>query len=38
VLKEYVVVPDELLAKTRELKKYFDLSVEYVGGLKPKKK
>src|SRR5262249_29850076 len=36
VLKEYVVVPDTLLAKTRELKKYFDLSLDYVGGLKPK--
>jgi hypothetical protein len=36
VLHEYVEVPDALLAKTRELKKYFDLSYAYVGTLKPK--
>jgi hypothetical protein len=36
VQKEYVEVPDELLAKTSELKKYFDVSVEYVSSLKPK--
>ncbi len=36
VQKEYVEVPDRLLTKTAELKKYFDASVEYVGGLKPK--
>jgi len=36
VLKEYVVVPDPLLGKTRELKKYFDLSYTYVSSLKPK--
>lgn len=36
VMKEYVVVPDSLLKKTKELKKYFDLSVAYVGSLKPK--
>jgi hypothetical protein len=29
-------VPDELLNKTRELKKYFDLSYEYVKTLRPK--
>jgi hypothetical protein len=29
-------VPDALLAKTLELKKYFDISIEYVGSLKPK--
>ena len=29
-------MPDALLAKTAELKKYFDASVEYVSGLKPK--
>jgi hypothetical protein len=34
--KEYVEVPDALLAKTSELKKYFDAGVEYVGSLKPK--
>ena len=36
VQKEYVEVPDELLAKTSELKKYFDVSVAYVSSLKPK--
>jgi hypothetical protein len=36
VLKEYVEVPDALLKKTAELKKFFDLSYAYVGGLKPK--
>jgi len=36
VLKEYVEVPDSLLMKTGELKKFFDLSVSYVGSLKPK--
>ena len=36
IQKEYVEVPDELLAKTPELKKYFELSVEYVSSLKPK--
>jgi TfoX/Sxy family transcriptional regulator of competence genes len=36
VMKEYVTVPDSLLKNTKELKKYFDLSVEYVKSLKPK--
>jgi hypothetical protein len=36
VQKEYVEVPDSLLASTRELKKYFDCSYEYVASLKPK--
>lgn len=36
VMKEYVVVPDRLLTKTQELKKYFELSLAYVGSLKPK--
>jgi TfoX/Sxy family transcriptional regulator of competence genes len=36
VLKEYVEVPDALLKKTREMKKYFDISHAYVGSLKPK--
>jgi hypothetical protein len=36
VMKEYVVVPDNLLKKTGELKKYFDISYEYVRSLKPK--
>lgn len=37
VQKEYAEVPDTLLAKTAELKKYFDISLSYVSGLKPKK-
>ncbi len=36
VRKEYVAVPDALLLKTRELKKYFDASYEHVRSLKPK--
>ena len=36
VLKEYVEVPDALLKRTPELQKYFDLSYNYVAGLKPK--
>lgn len=36
VQKEYVEVPDTLLASTRELKKYFDCSYDYVSSLKPK--
>jgi hypothetical protein len=36
VQPEYVEVPDSLLSSTRELKKYFDRSYEYVGTLKPK--
>jgi TfoX/Sxy family transcriptional regulator of competence genes len=36
VQKEYVEVPDSLLKKTRELKKFFDLSYAYVASLKPK--
>jgi len=36
IMKEYVEVPDALLNKTRELKKYFDLSFAYLGSLKPK--
>lgn len=36
VQPEYVEVPDSLLSSTRELKKYFDCSYEYVGSLKPK--
>src|SRR5215475_14076217 len=35
VQPEYVEVPDALLAKTSELKKYFDASYAYVGSLKP---
>ena len=36
VQPEYVEVPDSLLASTRELKKYFDMSYAYVASLKPK--
>ena len=36
VMKEYVVVPAALLAKTSELKKFFSMSYDYVGPLKPK--
>jgi hypothetical protein len=36
VQKEYVAVPDALLAKTAELKSYFKISVEYARSLKPK--
>jgi hypothetical protein len=36
ILKEYVVVPDTLLKKPKDLKKYFDMSYEYVKTLKPK--
>jgi hypothetical protein len=36
VQKEFAVVPPALLTKTAELRKYFDLSFDYVGSLKPK--
>ena len=36
VMQEYVEVPDALLRKTGELKKFFDLSFAYAGSLKPK--
>src|SRR5262245_7640205 len=36
VLKEYVEVPDALLAKTPELRGLFDVSYAYVSSLKPK--
>jgi TfoX/Sxy family transcriptional regulator of competence genes len=36
VQPEYVEVPDSLLAKTQELKKFFDCSYRYVSSLKPK--
>jgi TfoX/Sxy family transcriptional regulator of competence genes len=36
VMKEYVEVPDALLANTRALKKYFDASYAYVASLDPK--
>ncbi len=36
VMKEYVEVPDALLKKTQELRKFFDLSYAYASSLKPK--
>lgn len=36
VKKDYVTVPDSLLAKTEELKRYLKISYEYVKTLKPK--
>lgn len=36
VQKDYVTVPDDLLANTEELKPYFDISFEYTKSLKPK--
>ncbi|MDN5200250.1 hypothetical protein QQ008_02735 [Fulvivirgaceae bacterium BMA10] len=36
VLKEYVIVPADLLQNTEKLRKYLDLSFEYVKTLKPK--
>jgi len=36
VQKEYVVVPDTLLKKPKELQRYFDMSYKYVSGMKPK--
>jgi TfoX/Sxy family transcriptional regulator of competence genes len=36
VMKEYVKIPDELLGKSKELKKYFEQSYAYAKTLKPK--
>jgi len=36
LMTEYVAVPDELLEKTAQLKKYFDASFEYVSSLRAK--
>ena len=36
IMKEYVAVPENLLKNTKELKKYLDISYEYVKTLKPK--
>lgn len=36
LMREYVEVPDALLKKTAELKKWFDRSFEYTATLKPK--
>lgn len=36
VMKEFVAVPASLLKNTKALKNYYDISVAYVGSLKPK--
>ena len=36
VKKDWVTVPDTLLRKTNELKKYLNMSLEYTKTLKPK--
>jgi len=36
VMREYVEIPDALLAQTASLKKFFDASYRYVSALKPK--
>ena len=36
VKKDYVTVPDSLLSRTNELKKYLKISYEYAKTLKPK--
>jgi hypothetical protein len=36
VQPEYVVVPDTLLARTKELQRFFEIGRAYVGSLKPK--
>lgn len=36
VLKEYVLVPDDLFRSTAKIKKYFAMSFAYVSSLKPK--
>jgi len=36
VKKDYVTVPDSLLRNTNELKKYLEISYQYVKTLKPK--
>jgi len=36
VLKEYVEIPDALLALTKQVKKWFDQSFRYASALKPK--
>jgi hypothetical protein len=36
VMKEYVTVPDSLLKDTKTLQRYFKMSYEYIGTLKPK--
>ena len=36
VLKEYIAAPGVLLTKTQELKRFFNISCDYVASLKPK--
>lgn len=36
ILKEYVLVPDAVFKNTVKLKPYFEISYQYVAGLKPK--
>jgi len=36
IKKDFVLVPESLLKNTKELKKYFDLSIAYTKSLKPK--
>ena len=36
VMKDYVVVPDDLLERTAELRDWFDRSYEWIGTLEPK--
>src|SRR6266403_95446 len=36
VMKEFVTVPDRLLRNTNQLRKYLDLSYEYISTLRPK--
>ena len=36
VRKEYVIVPEQLLHNTKEIKPYFEMSFNYVNSLKPK--
>ena len=37
VMKEYLVVPDKVVASAKELKKWMDMSLRYANSLKPKK-
>jgi hypothetical protein len=36
VMKEYVVIPDDLFERTEELQGWFEQSYEWIGSLKPK--
>lgn len=35
-MKEYVVIPDDLLERTEELQGWFEQSYKWIGSLKPK--